>query len=277
MQLMLTKSSDILPAVSGCARVISEQNKDQFLAGLWKRTFSKDLLWYNNGRNGIRRPSSINPELWTAPTWSWASLPSGQDIGFMKFGSSSTYDYLLTLNDNIRVVRCEPKGENDMGELSHGLCFLNANVRLFPCSLRFFKQYLRKDTRRCMLDFNDRIEQMHVNGLCESPYNDVEALNSDFGHLDFRADGFPKLELDFRIRCPDCSVSRVWLLHAAVSVVKNHRLDIFLVLTKVKPGDLAFERVGLTLYRGHTTKVREEWFKTVWENQCTPLCEITLL
>ncbi|KAF2491165.1 HET-domain-containing protein, partial [Lophium mytilinum] len=65
--LHLTKANDMLPAISGCARVISELTGDQYLAGMWKKSLSTELLWYIESKRKFSRAE------WTAPSWSWAS------------------------------------------------------------------------------------------------------------------------------------------------------------------------------------------------------------
>ncbi|KAF2732120.1 HET-domain-containing protein, partial [Polyplosphaeria fusca] len=67
----LTRQADILPALSGCARIIGEWYGDEYIAGMWKSSLHVDLLWDNNKpyTEILKRKKE-----WTAPTWSWASL-----------------------------------------------------------------------------------------------------------------------------------------------------------------------------------------------------------
>ncbi|KAK2771759.1 heterokaryon incompatibility protein [Colletotrichum kahawae] len=44
--LNLTKTSDMLPALSGLAREMAEITKDTFLAGLWANNLEQDLMWH---------------------------------------------------------------------------------------------------------------------------------------------------------------------------------------------------------------------------------------
>ena len=112
MVLSLTKLSDILPAISGLARVISELTHDQYLAGIWKGSFAIDLLWRNNSSTRKARAE------WTAPTWSWASVPAGQQIDFL---TSVNTDHLHEmLAGSVDDICCTPKGANDLGELIPG-------------------------------------------------------------------------------------------------------------------------------------------------------------
>ncbi|KAK8085385.1 hypothetical protein PG997_006656 [Apiospora hydei] len=63
----LTVSSDRLPALAGVARRHSELTKDQYLAGMWRRTLVNQLTWkaqphHRGDPSGPTRPS------WRAPT-----------------------------------------------------------------------------------------------------------------------------------------------------------------------------------------------------------------
>ena len=69
----LTKVTDKLAAFSGIARMVHKVLRlpeDNYLAGLWKQELLQELLWerYENERQ------PYHPDLYVAPTWSWASL-----------------------------------------------------------------------------------------------------------------------------------------------------------------------------------------------------------
>lgn len=68
-ELDLTFSSDIFPALSGLAKVWWDFGhiKSRYLAGLWEYHLIFDLLWYTE-------VPCERPDVWRAPTWSWASL-----------------------------------------------------------------------------------------------------------------------------------------------------------------------------------------------------------
>lgn len=252
------------------------------MAGLWKRTISKDLLWFNNSEKRLLRTAHTAADSWTAPTWSWASLSVGQEIRFLKFqrrypgALRESREFLLTMDKTISVIKCKPKGENDLGELERGMCFFKARARLLPCFLRHFTKRILKNQNQCMLDLDDHIDQIHANGLCEPQHAAGKAYEPEARNLHFHPDGHVKKELKFTGRCKDCSVARVWLLHAAVNTSDNQGHDAFLVLTEVSSKDVAFERVGLATFWSDTSSTREDWFRTVWERKCTTLQEITV-
>jgi hypothetical protein len=66
----LTRVTDKLPALSGIARLFGTHLKDQYVAGLWRRTLPKSLMWgQSENARGVRRASKYQ-----APSWSWASM-----------------------------------------------------------------------------------------------------------------------------------------------------------------------------------------------------------
>lgn len=65
----LTYESDIFPAMAGLANRFSRLLGDEYVAGLWRKTFIEGLLW----RVPLRQEGGV-PREWRAPTWSWASV-----------------------------------------------------------------------------------------------------------------------------------------------------------------------------------------------------------
>jgi hypothetical protein len=69
--LSLTKSSDKLHAIQGCAEQMRERLEDSYHFGLWQDSLLQDLGWI--AVNYVRaRPSGQ----FSIPTWSWASIDS---------------------------------------------------------------------------------------------------------------------------------------------------------------------------------------------------------
>ncbi|KAF7893886.1 hypothetical protein EAF00_007400 [Botryotinia globosa] len=64
----LTYGKDKLPAFSGVAKLLNDENGDQYLAGIWRRKLEEQLCWRLAGSKASKRP------LWRAPSWSWASI-----------------------------------------------------------------------------------------------------------------------------------------------------------------------------------------------------------
>ncbi|KAF7939244.1 uncharacterized protein EAE97_007324 [Botrytis byssoidea] len=64
----LTYGKDKLPAFSGIAKSLNDENGDQYLAGIWRRKIEEQLCW------GLARSKASKRPLWRAPSWSWASI-----------------------------------------------------------------------------------------------------------------------------------------------------------------------------------------------------------
>jgi hypothetical protein len=66
----LTYTKDKLVAISGLARIIQQQTRDQYVAGMWRKDLELQLCWY-------REHSSLPDQRvlpYRAPSWSWASI-----------------------------------------------------------------------------------------------------------------------------------------------------------------------------------------------------------
>ncbi|KAI1777278.1 heterokaryon incompatibility protein-domain-containing protein [Hypoxylon cercidicola] len=72
----LTRKSDKLIALAGLASEFQKVVEDEYLAGLWKRNFHKQLNW--NPDLLSENHSRILPS--AAPTWSWASIDGEVDM-----------------------------------------------------------------------------------------------------------------------------------------------------------------------------------------------------
>ncbi|KAF4612546.1 hypothetical protein G7Y89_g15586 [Cudoniella acicularis] len=73
----LTRSTDILVALSGVASSLKSWNKGKYIAGLWEEDIVENLFWSTTRPSICRRPPS-----YTAPSFSWASV-----IGEVHFGN----------------------------------------------------------------------------------------------------------------------------------------------------------------------------------------------
>ena len=112
----LTKDSDRLPALSGLAKRFRSWFKDEYVAGLWRRTLIGDLLW-DSGRNpSIGWP----PPEYRGPSWSWVAV---NDIR----SPMKRYQLCPKL---ATLVHChvQVKGKNPYGEVSDGWIALRAPI-----------------------------------------------------------------------------------------------------------------------------------------------------
>jgi hypothetical protein len=106
--LSLTFPNDILPALSGIAKVFATRLQDQYVAGMWRRTIIRDLLWYHTGESkAVMKP-------WRAPSWSWASA------SHISKPNSTRFRHLPVSKELARVTEifCVAVGADETGELA---------------------------------------------------------------------------------------------------------------------------------------------------------------
>ncbi|KAL2065579.1 hypothetical protein VTL71DRAFT_3249 [Oculimacula yallundae] len=70
----LTNEMDKLPAVSGLAEVYRQATNHTYMAGLWRETLLKNLLWKQHWLLYGNKVEPGIPSRWRAPSWSWASI-----------------------------------------------------------------------------------------------------------------------------------------------------------------------------------------------------------
>jgi hypothetical protein len=88
--LDLTKLSDRLPAIQGCAEQIRPHLQDSYSFGLWTKSSGRDLSWYHSHVRPERRPI----ELFHVPTWSWASVSGLVHYGFRLVRSEAVIEHV---------------------------------------------------------------------------------------------------------------------------------------------------------------------------------------
>ncbi|KAH9850122.1 heterokaryon incompatibility protein-domain-containing protein [Lenzites betulinus] len=109
----LTNPSDKLVACGAVAAAFQRVLHSDYLAGLWRDTLLDDLLWYN-GREGS---FLSRPEMYRAPSWSWASVDGGVQVRWRHAWQDSI----------AKVVKCEvtlKNAELPFGEVSAGFLVL---------------------------------------------------------------------------------------------------------------------------------------------------------
>ncbi|KAJ0108235.1 uncharacterized protein J7T55_000200 [Diaporthe amygdali] len=143
--LNLTKASDRLPALSGLAQrsasVLDDSDGSSgpmYLAGLWKKTLERDLLW----RVDRLSPSSNALSTYRAPSWSWASVCTNvqywgvTDLVRLVFPPDYRSSSLVGSRDvdkrgeNLEIIRCNVKvaGQNPFGEVEGGKLVLSGHL-----------------------------------------------------------------------------------------------------------------------------------------------------
>ena len=71
----LSHRSDTLPAMSALSKRFAAKTHDEFLAGLWRSSLHRGLMW---GHFGVPTPATFldSAAEYTAPSWSWACQPN---------------------------------------------------------------------------------------------------------------------------------------------------------------------------------------------------------
>ncbi len=149
-ELNLTFQKDMLPALSGVAKLTSTMRPgDRYLAGLWEGSLIDDLAWYTD----YMRESKPRPEVYRAPSWSWASVT--QSFRF-------SYDHYNTLCARVIRATTTLAGIDPTGEVTSGSVVLMAPVEkstikeLLPVSK--FSVRTRKGTIVIDLDASTDVE-----------------------------------------------------------------------------------------------------------------------
>ncbi|KAK0754594.1 heterokaryon incompatibility protein-domain-containing protein [Schizothecium vesticola] len=92
----LTKETDKLVAISGLAKALAAQSDIPYLSGLWNYDLKHQLLWWAES-------ASKRPDIFRAPSWSWASTNS--KIRFNTYKEA----YAITIL-SVRVSPASPSG-----------------------------------------------------------------------------------------------------------------------------------------------------------------------
>jgi hypothetical protein len=125
----LTLGKDKLVAISGLAKHIHDQTREQYLAGLWRGGLEAQLCWKS-------RTATSRPRVPRAPTWSWASVDGTVNL-------SSLHPTEIRLHIEVQSVSLDPFdpfGEVLWGEI-HLLCahLIHAKIEVLsglpaPCA-----------------------------------------------------------------------------------------------------------------------------------------------
>jgi hypothetical protein len=120
--MMLSVEADILPAISGIARIVQEAWKGEYLAGLWKKSLVSHLCWRAREAREARRPRE-----WRAPTFSWASVVAnarGVDYSFMDPFKTAMSPNLSFQHIEIVDANCCLAGLDETGAVLSGYILL---------------------------------------------------------------------------------------------------------------------------------------------------------
>ncbi|CAG8961512.1 hypothetical protein HYFRA_00013863 [Hymenoscyphus fraxineus] len=129
--LLLTKSKDRLPAISGLAKQLASGRKSRYLAGLWEQTLQDDLLWIIRTTSRSKKPRPFPPN---APSWSWASVETWvsywDEILFTNVEAGDFEDQ-LPCEHFCEIQKCEVSlsGADEFASISQGRLTISGQVR----------------------------------------------------------------------------------------------------------------------------------------------------
>jgi hypothetical protein len=128
MDRKLAFQSDVLPAISGMAKLVQQSTGDKYLAGLWKSTLLTGLLWESNWDMNY---ATVRTPEYLAPSWSWASIVG--PIHYFKIADSSDIpdvsDLGLVFRPKILEAATEPVSFDPFGRLKSGFIRLQGIVK----------------------------------------------------------------------------------------------------------------------------------------------------
>jgi len=85
----LTYETDKLPAISGLAEVYREATNYTYIAGLWRETLLRDLLWKQQWLLYGNQVITCAPFQYRAPSWSWASIDG--NVNYLSFRTEKPF------------------------------------------------------------------------------------------------------------------------------------------------------------------------------------------
>lgn len=121
--------TDKLPALSGIASQAQQAlGGDEYLAGLWKSHMPRALAWMTKDNNKLGKRSRALPGHWGCPSWSWASIITGEIGHFLNVGFDKSPMFLKFLNHSITL-----SGLNPFGSVSAGMIQVRGRLKRAGC------------------------------------------------------------------------------------------------------------------------------------------------
>lgn len=111
----LSVPSDKLIALSGIAKHIMPHTGDTYVAGMWRKSLGTHLFWIT-----LTDPRTSRPQVYRAPTWSWASLD-----GRIGFRDCSEEECLVQVKD----VSLQYATEDITGAVTSGWLDLRGSLK----------------------------------------------------------------------------------------------------------------------------------------------------
>ncbi|EFQ34355.1 heterokaryon incompatibility protein [Colletotrichum graminicola] len=293
--LNLTKTSDMLPALSGLAHETAELvgDDDAFLAGLWMNNLEQDLMWRVVAVADWRyQRAKMLKRGWVAPSWSWASTGSGCKVGHPVFQGAEVLDYKTPgIKAKSCKVICPPAGADPFGSVSYGLLQVTAKrmpvLIQRPCSRWDVKRrwtdrvygrfllYAREDQREWQ-------DCLPVTGAAPLEFGPVKSelwVDPSVERMEgcFLRNGDPAAHPG---PCRHCLFLPAELLYVKglktdKGTLSTRTRDFFLVVAR--DATSSYMRVGMLEVICGNRGERNDWFERVWEKTATPEALVTIL
>jgi hypothetical protein len=160
----LTVLSDKLVALAGIATEVQRLLKDDYLAGLWRRSLLDEMLWV------VKDDDSFRPSIYRAPSWSWASVEGAisYDICTSARGSEIFFE-------EATVTDAQVTGADVIhGQITAGFVILQGKVglckwKLEPIERKIWSSFLHRNYNNCSIGFT---EIQPWGGQSEIEYNE---------------------------------------------------------------------------------------------------------
>lgn len=141
----LSWESDRLPALSGLASRYHKLTGDQYLAGLWRRTLAKDLLWTPDLRSkedkrGRRDTNRFGHPL---PSWSWGAyrLP----IYFIEQRRDQSIQWSFVPELKILEAVADAAGYDEFGQIARACLCIRTRVWTYSLVLQPYDEVVSFD------------------------------------------------------------------------------------------------------------------------------------
>ncbi|GJD03653.1 heterokaryon incompatibility protein [Colletotrichum higginsianum] len=289
--LNLTKTSDMLPALSGLAHETAELLDDKFLAGLWSNNIEQDLMWrVVTVADWRHQRETILKRGWIAPSWSWASTGSGCKVGFPVFHGAEVLDYKTPGIAKSAKVTCPPAGADPFGSVCYGLLRVTAKrlpiLIQRPCSRWDVKRrwtnriygrfllYAREDQR----EWQDCVPATGEEPLEFGPVKSELWVDPSVERMDrcFVRNDDPAAPLG---PCRHCVFLPAELLYVKglktdKGALSTRTRDFFLAVAR--DATSSYIRVGMLEVICGSRDERNTWFERVWEALVVPEASITI-
>jgi hypothetical protein len=128
----LTFPSDKLVAISGIANVVGCFMRDDYFAGLWRKSLPQSLLWSPYDEEDLPNPGyTATPSTqYRAPSWSWASVDS-RISSFLCRAVPSQPIFATVLN-----ISTELSGPDPYGQVKSGRLTIRGPLKKFYCGFK---------------------------------------------------------------------------------------------------------------------------------------------